>query len=199
MKQKSQGLNQLEPYHTLLGWGMMLMFLSPVWLFLGIPLMTMTFHETPLTLFVQLPKSSYVLYTVGLLLFACACISQFVFKGSNKGKLVGCAILLLSTLCIADGSQRFSRIGLDSIIVKDSLWSKKYEYAWEDIEEVVYHQTDVERRYSNYEFHFKDGNVATLADSVIMQSWRNIIHLKMSESGVKYNKWLTPKFDGVST
>ncbi|WOV87362.1 hypothetical protein QWT69_16160 [Sporosarcina oncorhynchi] len=197
--QMKQGLHQLEWYHTFLGWGMMLIFLSPIWLFLAIPAVTMTLHDIPSTLFVQLPKVSYVLYIIGYLLFACACISQFLFKGSNKGKLVGCAILLLSTLCIADGSQRFSRVGLDSIIVKDSLWSKKYEYAWEDIEEVVYHQTDVERRYSNYEFHFKDGNVATLVDSVIMQGWRNIIHLKMSESDVKYSKWLTPKFDGLST
>lgn len=196
--QMQKGLHKLEWYHTSLGWGMMLLFLSPIWLFLLVPMTTMTLHEVPFTLFVQLPKIAYVLYTIGYLLFACACISQFLFRGSTKGKLVGCAILVVSILCIADGTQRYSRVGLDSIIVRDSLWSQKHVYDWKDLEEVVYHHTDKDRSYSNYEFRFRDGNVATVADSVIVQGWRNIIQRKMDENGVAYRQGITPAFNGLS-
>lgn len=175
----------------------MMFFLSPFWLFIAIPATTMTLHETPFTLFVQLPKISYVLYVSGYMLFVGFCWSQFGFKGSGKGMLVGCVLLLLSALCIADGSQRFYRVGTDSIIVRDSVFSEKREYAWNDIEQVIYHPTEDERRFSDYEFHFKDGHVATIADSVKMQGWRNIIHRKMNESGVSYSKWNSPQFDGL--
>lgn len=183
--QKSGGLNQHETYHTCLAYGLLLLGLFPPLMFFGPKIVAMTFHETPSTLFVQMPKSSYIMYGVGLLMLSVTLLLQYALKLSTKAKVVGSILFLLAIFCLADGSQRFNRMGLDSLIFKESLMSQKHEYAWEDIEKVVYWEVPKEG-WPKYDFHFKDGNLMILSDSEIVKGWRNIIERKLNESEIEF-------------
>lgn len=186
--QMKQGLNQLDSSHTFLAMGMGSFALFPILLIVTPMMVAKTLHETPSTILLQIPQSAYVTYGIGLLLLTITCFLLSFLRVSKKAKQIGAVIVLLAVFCFVDASQRFARLGWDTLAFKKSIWSETYEYTWDDIDKVVFREVPIKDDTAKFDFHFQDGNRMTLSNNEEMKAWRKKIEQKFEDDGIEYKR-----------
>lgn len=174
-----------EARHIFLAIGLGILVISP-FLLLPLPTFVATNLHDPKGWVIILPGKAYLLYAVGFLFLSASALILFIMNLSKAAKINCIVGLLLSALFFASATQKYTSLADESISFKQSIWSERHSYAWEEVANVKYNQaTD---GFPIYEFNFKDGNKITFSENGHIRMWRTAIEGKLKKHEIEFEK-----------
>lgn len=174
-----------EARHIFLAIALGVLVISP-FLLLPLPTFVATNLHNPMGWVVILPGKAYLLYALGFICLFASSLILFILNLSKAAKISSLISLLLSVFFFAGAVQKYTSLADESISFRESIWSDRHSYAWEEVESVKYHQaTD---GFPKYEFHFKDGNQVTFSENGHIRMWRTAIEGKLKKHAIELEK-----------
>lgn len=129
---------------------------------------------------VFVPKENMIVYGIGLFLLFLAAFILFLMNFKKRGILISIVCILLSAIPFYIGSQSYIIFSNDSIVHSPILSTSVKEYAWNDLESVIYYEAE-KREQSEYVFTFLDGHSLTFEDKPYFLAIMHNLKLKLAE------------------
>lgn len=178
-------LNNYDARHIFLAIGIGILVITP-FLLLPMPTFVATNLHNPNGWAVILPGTAYFHYAIGFLFLAASAFILFILDISKAAKIGSVVSLLLSAFFFMSAIQKYTSLADESISFRESLWSDRYSYAWEEVEKV--HFNLAEEGFPKYVFHFKDGKELTFSENGHIRVWRTAIEGKLKKHDVELEK-----------
>ncbi|MFC5603697.1 hypothetical protein [Sporosarcina koreensis] len=178
-------MKNYEVRHIFMAIGLGILVISP-FLLLPLPTFVATNIHDPQGWVVILPGKAYLLYAFGFLFLSASALILFVLNLSKAAKIGSIASLLFSAFFFVSAIQIYTSLSGESISFRESLWSDRHSYAWEEVEKV--HFNLAADGFPKYEFYFKDGNELTFSENGHIRMWRTAIEGELKKHEIEFEK-----------
>ncbi|MDW0118283.1 hypothetical protein QTL97_15220 [Sporosarcina thermotolerans] len=134
---------------------------------------------------VYVPGKAYLLYGFGFLFLFGSAFILSILDLSKVAKIISISILLISVAFFASAAQNYTLFANDSIAFRESIWTDRQSYTWDELEIVKF---DLSAGLPKYEFRFKDGKEIALPENGYIRVFRSGIEGKLKEHRVEFVK-----------
>ncbi|MDN4606287.1 hypothetical protein [Sporosarcina highlanderae] len=135
---------------------------------------------------VFVPGKAYLLYAFGFLFLFGSAFILFILDLSKVAKISSIVALLISVAFFVSAAQNYTLFADDSIAFRESIWTDRQSYAWDEVEIVKFDLSVTS--FPKYEFRFKDGKEIALQENGYIRVFRSGIEGKLKEHRIEFVK-----------
>lgn len=178
-------IKNYETRHIFLVMAIGILLLAPI-LILILPLFVAnTLYFTPGNWYVFVEGKSYIVYSVGFLFLFLSAMILFLLAGRKSSIYVCIICIVMSVFSFYIATQNYIALGDTSISYREIFSKTNHSYSWSEIERVVYNRVPSSEGFSEYEFHFNDGNTMILVENGIVKGLKDGIYSRLSNEKIK--------------
>ncbi|WP_172370353.1 hypothetical protein [Sporosarcina jiandibaonis] len=164
-----------ETKHIFMAIAICIAVISPVIILVLPTFVANTLYHTPDNWYIFVAGKTYGVYSIGFLFLTLSPLALFLLAERKFPVLVSIAFLLLSGLTFYVASLNYTSLSTDSISYREMFTTEKHTYSWNEIDRVIFNRVHSDEGFSEYEFHFNDGNELILVENGIVSRLRNSI------------------------
>ena len=177
-------IKDYEMKHIFMAIAICIAVVSPVFILLLPTFVANTLYHTPDSWYIFVSGKSYGVYSLGFLFLALSPLVLFLLAGRKFSIIISLVCLLVSGLSFYTASQNYTSLAANSISYRELFKTEQHSYAWSEIDRVIYHQVKDSEGFSEYEFHFKDGNELTLVENGVVSGMRTSIRNRLKTEDI---------------
>jgi ABC-type transport system involved in multi-copper enzyme maturation permease subunit len=168
-------IKDYETRHIFMAIAICIAVISPVLILVLPTFIANTLYHTPDNWYIFVAGKTYGVYSIGFLFLTLSPFALFLLAGRKFSVLISIAFLLLSGLTFYVASLNYTSLATNSISYREMFTTENHTYSWSEIDRVIFNRMHEEDGFSEYEFHFNDGNEMTLVENSIVSGLRDSI------------------------
>jgi len=178
-------INQYEGRNVFIAITVVLVILSPIFLFVAPTVIAKLLHSDVNSWFVLVWKENYWLYGTGLFLLIMASLVISIFYHYKKVAIIVALHFFLAGLFVLFlGTLPYLEVNARTITIQNINAEKKV-YNWEDIAEIKYTSNGY-RKSGHYEIAFKDGKDISFSENGYVYIYSSQIRKKATDMEIPY-------------